>query len=288
MQMKPLRIVFFGSPEISVTVLDAMEREGLKPSLIVTNPDRPQGRGLSLTPTPVKLWAEARSIDVLQPKSLQNNDEILLLTSQKWDLFVVVAYGLIMPKSLIDTPKHGTLNVHPSLLPKLRGASPIRTSILGNYVDTGVTIMLMDEKMDHGPILAQEKVSMTVPLRGSELDRALAEQGGTLLCKTIEKWIAGEIIPQEQNHNEATFCKKITKEEALLELNPHSLPVGKDAHDVLLKVNAYDKWPGAFFFHANKRIKIIEAEIVGDKLQINKVVPEGKKEIAFTDFLKHS
>src|SRR5690606_9907825 len=134
------------------------------------------------------------------------------LITEEWDLFVVFAYGLIMPKWLIELPKFGTLNIHPSLLPKLRGASPIRTSLLQNMEDMGVTIMLMDERMDHGPIVAQMPLSLPEPVPGRKLDFTLAKMGGDLLVDTIPKWIKGEITPQEQDHANATYASKITKE----------------------------------------------------------------------------
>jgi methionyl-tRNA formyltransferase len=282
----PLKIAFFGSPDIAVTVLEEIKEFGYIPSLVVTNPDRKQGRGMVLTPTPVKAWANTHDITVFEPTALKNKVELDVLTAQEWDLFIVVAYGLIMPKWLIELPKHGTLNVHPSMLPKLRGASPIRTSILEGMKDTGVTIMLMDEKMDHGPILMQQRTNLIYPIPGRALDESLAHQGGLLLCDIIPKWIAGEITPEEQDHNQATFCGKITKEMGELKIDPHNLPIDDEAYQIVLKVSAFDGWPGTFFFHEGKRIKIVDAGMSSDTLAISRVIPEGKKEMLFSEWAK--
>lgn len=282
----PLKIAFFGSPEIAVIVLEEMKDAGYIPSLIVTNPDRPQGRGMVLTPTPVKAWAKTHDITVFEPTTLKNKAELDVLTAQEWDLFIVVAYGLIMPQWLIELPKHGTLNVHPSMLPKLRGASPIRTSIFEGMKDTGVTIILMDEKMDHGPILAQLPTKLTYPILGRKLDENLAHQGGLLLCDIIPKWIGGEIIPQEQDHAQATFCGKIKKEMGEIKIDPYNLPTGDEAYQIVLKVAAFDGWPGTFFFHESKRVKIVDAGISDDTLVITRVIPEGKKEMDFATWIK--
>jgi len=288
MNTQSLKIAFFGTPEIAVTVLEELQQRDITPSLIVTNPDRKQGRGLEVTEPPVKQWAQKTAITVFQPESLLDAESLHPLTEEEWDLFVVVAYGLMMPKWLIELPKHGTINLHPSMLPKLRGASPIRTSILENMKDTGVTIMLMDEKMDHGPILAQQKTELPFPILGRELDDMLAHEGGALLASVIKEWIQGSIVPQEQDHTQATFSQKITKEMGELRIDPHNLPSGKDAYEMYLKICAFDQWPGTFFFYNGKRVKITQAHIQGGQngtLEILKVIPEGKKEIDFKVFL---
>jgi len=278
------KIAFFGTPQIAVWVLEELEAAGIVPDIVVTNPDRKTGRKHEYTETPVKAWAKARNIEVLTPASLTEGD-LGELTSGSWDLFVVVAYGVIMPKWFIDLPKHGTINMHPSLLPKLRGASPIRSSILHNYAETGVSVMLMDEKMDHGPLLAQVPFEVQEPLRGSMLDTLLAHEGGKLLAQVIPKWLNGEIVPQEQNHAEATYAKKFTTSDAELFVDPFNLPSGEAAQKTLLKIYAYEGNPGAYFFHNKKRIKITDAHLDGDKLVITRVVPEGKKEMSFAEYL---
>jgi methionyl-tRNA formyltransferase len=287
MELKP-KIIFFGTPEIAVKVINELDAEGIIPDLVVTNPDRQQGRGLKVSPPPVKEWAAAKNIPVLQPLSLLNEEELDPAFREEWDLFVVVAYGMILPKWFIELPKYGTINLHPSLLPKLRGASPIRTSILEGMKDTGVTVMLMDEKMDHGAILAQEAMVLPFPIEGQVLDEALAQQGGKLLASVIPRLLDGKIVPKEQDHTQATYSKKITKEMGELALDPFNLPRGKEAYDTYLKICAFDGWPGTYFFYNNKRIKVTQAFLSDEPdaaLEIYKVIPEGKKEISFKEFL---
>jgi methionyl-tRNA formyltransferase len=199
-------------------------------------------------------------------------------------VFVVASFGSILPKTLLDIPKHGTVNVHPSLLPRLRGPSPMRSAILRDEKETGVSIMLLDEQMDHGPLLAQKKVFVDPwPSRGRVLDDLLAREGGALLAKTLPLWVAGEIEPQEQNHDLATYTEKFTKEDGLLDLkdNPYRN---------LLKVRAFEGWPGtyALFERAGKRIRvqILDAHLDGSRFVIDIVKPEGKKEMPYEDFLR--
>jgi methionyl-tRNA formyltransferase len=278
------RIAFFGTPEIAVYVLEELEKCGIVPQLIVTNPDRPRGRGHLLSPTPVKAWGASHGINVITPERCDAASAPELFSGD-WDLFLVVAYGAILSPSLISEPRHGTINVHPSLLPKLRGASPIRTAILGGYADVGISIMLMDEKLDHGPIIAQEAFPVSGYPSGTELDEALARRGGAMLCSVIPQWIAGTITPTPQDHDAATYSKKFTKEMAQLAIDPFDLPAGDAAREALLKIRAFDGNPGAYFFYNEKRVKITAADIEDDTLRILRVIPEGKKETAFSQFL---
>jgi methionyl-tRNA formyltransferase len=238
----------------------------------------------------VKVWALAHNIPVFQPTSLTNKEELTPLTEGDFDLFVVVAYNRIMPEWLIELPKHKTINLHPSLLPQYRGASPIRTAILEDNRDAvGVSVMLMDKEMDHGPLLAQERFTLTAaqwPIDGLILDAALSEAGGKLLAETIPLFIAGTITPEEQAHQKATYCGKISRADGELFINPRHLPEGETAYRTLLKIRAFAGWPGTFFVHENKRVKIIDASL-GDTgaLTILTVVPEGKKVQAFTQYL---
>ncbi|KXJ97843.1 MAG: Methionyl-tRNA formyltransferase [Parcubacteria bacterium OLB19] len=280
-----MKIAFFGTPEIASIVLEELKNANLIPNLIITNPDAPVGRKQILTPPPVKIWAQNQSIPVTQPLSLKNPDLLPEITDQEWDLFIVVAYGKIIPSWLLAKPKYGTVNVHPSLLPKLRGASPIRSAILNDIKDTGVTIMLMDEELDHGPILYQEKTPIETdswPIDGQELDKIMAHQGGRMLAKIIPDYIQGRISPTSQDHKQATFCTKITKDMSELTIDPYHLPEGEAAYKILLKIRAFAGWPETFFIHNNKRYKIKQAKISNNKLEILRVVPEGKTETDFS------
>jgi methionyl-tRNA formyltransferase len=278
------RIAFFGTPEIAVYVLEELQKCGMLPHLIVTNPDRPRGRGQLLSPTPVKAWGIDNRVPVITPERC-DEDAAPELFENDWDLFLVVAYGAILPAPLISVPRHGTLNVHPSLLPKLRGASPIRTAIQNGYKDIGVSIMLMDEKLDHGPIIAQEAYPVSGYPSGTELDESLARRGGAMLCEILPQWVDGRIVPTPQDDAAATYSRKFTKEMAELAIDPFDLPRGDAAKEALLRIRAFDGNPCAFFFHNKKRVKITAADISDDALIITRVIPEGKKETDFAQFL---
>jgi methionyl-tRNA formyltransferase len=283
-----MRFAFFGTPIIAKYVLEELATAGFLPALLVTNPDALVGRKHLLTPSPVKVWATEHQLPVLQPTSLKSPDSLTELTAGDWDFFIVAAYGKLIPAWLLKIPKHGTLNVHPSLLPRLRGASPIRSAILEDERETGVTIMLMDEELDHGPIIAQEKLAIAEtdwPLRGRELDERLARPGGRLLASTLPRYLAGELTPIPQDHSDATFCTKISKEMGKLTLDPRALPTGARAYDYLLKVRAFDGWPETFFIHHGQRIKIKDAELIDGVFTPTRVVPEGKTEIPFSLFI---
>ncbi len=282
-----MKFAFFGTPEIAVTALEEMATFGVVPSLVVANPDAPVGRKQHITPPPTKVWAEARGIPVFQPASLKNREDLTPLTETDWDFFVVFAYGKIMPEWLIELPKHQTLNAHPSLLPKLRGASPIRSTLLTDLSACGVTIMQMDKDLDHGSILYQQPVELASPIPGRELDHTLSHMCGDLLVHVMREIVAGTITPTPQNHEEATFCTKISKEMSELTLDPYHLPSGEDAFALYRQICAFDGWPETFFIHNGKRIKIKAAELTTDgSLRITRIVPEGKNEIDFTAYFK--
>ncbi len=274
---------FFGTPDIAVTALDEMETFGYVPTLVVCNPDAPVGRKHIMTAPPVKVWAEARGIPVFQPTSLKNRADLASLTDTPFDFFVVLAYGKIMPEWLINLPTHGTINAHPSLLPKLRGASPIRSTLLHDFSACGVTIIQMDKDLDHGPILTQQTVELYgQPIPGLELDSILARISGCLLVDVMQKLPAGTITPVEQDHAAATFCGKISKDMSELQIDPTNLPTGDAALETYRKICAFDGWPETFFIHNGKRIKIKSARLTeAGTLELLRVVPEGKAEIDF-------
>ena len=212
--MNNLNIAFFGSDEFSIKVLEELEKVNIIPNLIVTVPDKPKRRKLILTPPLTKVWAEKKNIKVIQPEKLTVD-----VFKENYDLFLVASYGLIIPKPILELPKYKSLNVHPSLLPLLRGASPIETAILNDMKETGVTIIKMDEKMDHGPILDQELVTFNEWPKKELVRDKLATIGGQLLGRVIPMWVNNEIEEQEQDHDLATFTKKIKKEDGLLNLD---------------------------------------------------------------------
>lgn len=247
------RIAFFGTTPLAEGVLAELATSGFVPERIVVS-------------------------EKLTPELIEQ------LAQQKWDVFIVASFGQILPKTLLDMPRRGTLNIHPSLLPRLRGPSPMRSAILNDERTTGVSVMLMDEKMDHGPLLAQKKIPIDPwPPRGRVLDDLLAHEGGKLLAQVLPLWLAKHITPQEQNHDLATYTEKFEKEDGLLDLND-------EASKNLLKVRAFEGWPVtyAFFERAGKklRVQILDAHIEGTKLVIDLVKPEGKKEMPYADFLR--
>ena len=282
------KIAFFGGEPLGLPALQALCSAGLTPSLVVCNPDRPSGRGLEVTPSRIKVWAQAQGIEVFQPSSYKTKEDLVRLTELQWDLFVVVAYNFILPKWFLELPKHGVINVHPSLLPKLRGASPIRTAILENLrTEVGVSIMLMDEKMDHGPLLAQTPLSLNEwPINGPMLDDMLAQIGGEMLARTIPKFLAGEITPMEQNHDEATYSKKFEKADAELYIDPNNLPTGDEAFKLLCKINAWSGIGDTFFMDNSKRVKVKGAVLLNGTLTLTRVIPEGRKEMDFLSYLQ--
>ncbi|MBY0538946.1 methionyl-tRNA formyltransferase [Patescibacteria group bacterium] len=279
-------VVFFGTPHFAVYVLEEMTQAGIPPSLLVTAPEKPAGRGLLPRPSPVKEWGLKQGIPVAEPAKLEVSDAgAAILFQQSFDLFVVAGYGKILPHSLLSRTKHGVLNVHPSLLPKYRGPSPIETQILQNDQNPGVSIILLDEETDHGPVLAQETPALPRwPLSRSELEDTLWKRGGALIAECIPRYIAGELTPREQNHQEATFTKKLEKEDGLVDLSG-------DAYGNYLKFLAYERWPGTFFFteknEKKMRVKITGAEFENDTFVITRVIPEGKKEMSYADFIRN-
>jgi methionyl-tRNA formyltransferase len=284
---KTPNIAFFGGEPLGLPALQTLCSAGLIPSLVVCNPDRPSGRGQELQAPRIKTWAEAQGIEVFQPTSYKTKEDLFRLTETNWDLFVVVAYNFILPKWFLELPKHGVVNVHPSLLPKLRGASPIRTAILENRRDeVGVSIMLMDEKMDHGPLLMQVPLTLNDwPIAGPMLDDMLGQIGGELLSMTIPQWIDGSLSPIAQDHTLATYTKKFEKADAELLLDPTNLPAGDEAFTILCKINAFAGMSDCFFMDNGKRIKIKDAVLSNGALTLTRVTPEGKREMDFSTYL---
>ena len=288
-----IRFAFFGTSHIAVFILDALKEAGLVPSLIITPPDKPKGRGLALQECAAKTWALSNKIEILQPEKLDSEfSSRLLATGYKLDVAIVVDYGKILPRTVLGIPKRGFLNVHPSLLPRLRGPSPIRSAILNDEKETGVSILVVDEEMDHGPIVAQKRIiipnwfnspehSGGDPPRLSELEEILMQEGGRLLAQILPQWVRGGIGAHEQNHDIATYSEKIEKEDGLLDLSA-------DTYKNLLKIRAYEGWPGtyAFFERAGKKIRvaILDAHIENNSLVIDRVKPEGKREMSYAEF----
>ncbi len=280
---KDIRFAFFGTPELACVFLDELENAGLVPSLVVTTPDKARGRGLEVSAPPVKKWAEERSVFVLQPEEF-NSDVLENIRMKECDVFVVIYYGKVLPRTLLDIPKRGTLNIHFSLLPRWRGTSPVRAAIANDDKEAGTSIILLDEKIDHGPVIAQKRLPVAEwPPKASELEKQATHESAKLLVDILPSWIAGDIEAREQNHDIATMCPAYTKEDGLLDLNG-------DPYQNLLKIRAFDTTVGThtFFERGGKKIRvgIIDAHIENSKLVIDRVKPEGKKEMAYEEFLR--
>ena len=281
--MNTPRFTFFGTPQLSVIVLEQLKAHGLMPTLVVTAPDKPAGRGMQMQQSPVKTWAHAHVIPTLEP-TVFNDGTIARLSEENSDVYVLVAYGTILPKEVVTLPPHGILNVHPSLLPLLRGPSPVRSAILQDHQTVGVSVMKLDEKMDHGPILVQETYTPEVwPPDADALDTYLFERGGALLAEVLPDYITGAVELQEQDHTQATYCSLFTKDDGALDLNA-------PAYENLLKIHAYAGWPGTYFFAEKDgvcaRIKVLSAHIEHDALIFDEVIPEGKSRISGAELLK--
>jgi len=278
--MKKLKFIFFGTPNVASETLKILKNNGYLPSIIVTSPDRPAGRGLILTPSPVSIWAKKNNILCLKPEKI---DSFFIEEFKKLgiDLSIVVAYGKILREELINTPIFGTINIHYSLLPKYRGASPLESVLLNGDKETGVSIQQMAFKLDSGPILAEQKIFIDINETKEELKNKLIILGGNLLCKVLPKILEKSITPKIQNESEATYCTKIKKENG--EINLDSDPI-----ENYNKYRAFYGWPGVFFFKDGKRIKITKAKLENNEFIIEKIIPESKKEIDFKDFLKQN
>lgn len=271
-----MKIAFFGTSEFAAIILEKMVQAGIKPVLVVTTPDKPAGRKQQLTPPPAKVLSEKLELKVIQPEQFAQDTRYKIQDTNP-DLIVLASYGNIVPKEILDIPNHGAINVHPSLLPKYRGASPVQSAILAGETETGVSIMLMDEQVDHGPILAQE----TTPIHQEtyeELHNKLAELGADLLVETIPKWVAGEITPKEQDHSQATFTKRFSREDGRIDWNQKPEYIDR-------QIRAFTPWPGAYTFWQGKRIKILKAHLEQEKLVIDEIQMEGGKPMPFKEFL---
>lgn len=241
-------LVFFGTPKIAAYALEKL-MENFYMAAVVTQKEKAAGRGKSLQLSPVKILAQGKIQNIFQPSHIQNIKEDMQLL--KADIAVAYAFSHILPKSILKIFPFGILNIHPSLLPKYRGPSPVQSALLFGEKETGVTIILLDEKMDHGPILAQEKTKINPQETSSDLSWRLTAMGTDLLIKTIPKFLNGKIKPREQNHDQATYTKKIKKEDGHVSWNIR-------AEDILNRFRAFHPWPGLYTFYNTKRLKILK------------------------------
>ena len=268
-----MRLVFFGSSKESSEVLNKLLNDDFKVDLVVTQDSKASGRGLIISATPVEKVAKTKNLEVTNGNGLFQEDQIKKLIKRNPDLFVVAAYGKILPKAILKIPRLGTINIHPSMLPLFRGPSPVATAILEGVASTGVTIMLLDEGMDTGPIIKQ---SDAITLRGdekcSELSRMLFEIGGNLLIDSIRDFERGVIQTTEQDESLATLTKLIRSSDGEINWNEEAIKIYR-------LMRAFDEWPGIYTFWEGKRLKIIDMEITENTrwvIQPGRVVKKGK------------
>jgi methionyl-tRNA formyltransferase len=234
-----MRLVFMGTPDFASASLEALLRSDNSVVGVVTQPDRPKGRGQILTPSPVKLLAQRAQIPLLQPLKMKDPEFLQALAGWKPDLIAVAAFGRILPPMILSLPPHGCINVHGSLLPKYRGAGPIQWAIINGETKTGITTMLMDEGMDTGAMLLQEAIPITPDDTVGSLSPRMAELGGRLLVETITRLKAGTLVPRPQDVSQATLAPLLTKEDGVIDW---TLPAAVLAN----RIRGLSPWPGAY------------------------------------------
>lgn len=269
--MKP-SFIYFGTPDIAAETLQVLFEHGYTPKLIITGPDRLAGRGMKMVQSDVKVWADNHGIKTIQPEKI-TNEVIHELKEYNVDIFVVVAYGKILPESLINIPKYGTLNIHYSLLPRWRGACPTEAAILSRDTVTGVTIQSMVYQLDAGDVMAQTETDILPDETTPQLRGRLSVLGSELLVDTLNNIEDQLQNKSPQNPEGITKCGKIKKTDG-------EVSKSDDMEEMYLKYRAYQPWPGIYYFDENgKRIKITEMKRVNGKPKITKFIPEGGKEI---------
>ncbi|MBP5354406.1 MAG: methionyl-tRNA formyltransferase [Lachnospiraceae bacterium] len=247
-----MRIVYMGTPEIAATILERLLAEPYEVVLVVTQPDRPKGRGKALACSPVKELAVSRGIPVFTPEKLRLPENVEVVREAAPDMIVVAAFGQILPKSVLDIPRYGCINVHASLLPKYRGAAPIQWSILDGEQETGITIMYMNEGLDTGDILTQTVVPIDADETGGSLHDKLAEAGAEALVQAIPGIIDGTIAAVPQGEMTTPYAKQLTKEMGRLEFS-------WDAAKLARYVRGLDPWPGTYTYRDGQMLKIFRA-----------------------------
>ena len=261
------RLLFFGTSDFAVPSLTALARDGRFEIVgIVTQPDRPVGRHAELTQPPIKQTALNLGLEtIVQPEKIKDESfqEWIKEIGPTCDAFIVVSYGKILPQWLLDLPKHGVVNVHGSLLPRWRGASPIQSAIAAGDEASGITIMNIDALMDHGPILVQAQEEIRPDDIGDTLHDRLAELGGKTLPDALSGYLDGSITPQEQNHEHATPCKILNREDGKIDWT-------KSAAEIERLIRAYNPWPGTWTEWNGKRLKIVKAIVIEHATTQNK------------------
>lgn len=272
--MEPLNIIFAGTPDFAARHLQALINSEHNVIGVYSRPDKPAGRGKKLQASPVKHLALDHNIPIFQPKSLKDEQAQAELASLNADIIVVVAYGLILPKIVLNTPKLGCINVHGSILPRWRGAAPIQRALWAGDTETGVTIMQMDIGLDTGDMLLKTQLPIQDNDTSASLYEKLANQGPNALIEVLAGLAKGEIIAEKQDESQANYADKLSKEEAELDW-------GKSAQQLWLEIRAFNPWPISHFPHQNASIKVREAKISQSESQATPgtVISAGKEGI---------
>ncbi|GEL06840.1 methionyl-tRNA formyltransferase [Salisediminibacterium halotolerans] len=250
-----MKIVFMGTPDFSVPILRGLVTDGWQVPLVVTQPDRPKGRKKTMTPPPVKEEAQRLGIDVYQPEKIADRDAAARVLETEPDIIVTAAFGQILPRAILDAPPHGCINVHASLLPKYRGGAPIHRSVINGENEAGITIMYMVEKLDAGAMLSRQSIPIEAEDTAGSMHDKLSVLGKDLLLETLPKLINGEINPEEQDEQQATFAPNIKKEDERLNWS-------KPAAAVYNQIRGLSPWPVAYTTVNGERIKIWQASLL--------------------------
>ncbi|SNX55597.1 methionyl-tRNA formyltransferase [Thermoanaerobacterium sp. RBIITD] len=254
-----MNIVFMGTPDFAVPSLKKLIDVGYNVSAVVTQPDKPKGRGKKLLFPPVKEYALENNIEVLQPQKIKKNQEIFdKIKTLNPDFIIVVAYGKILPEEILNIPKHGCINVHASLLPKYRGAAPINWAIINGEKETGITTMYMEKGLDTGDILMQRAIPILYDDNAETVHDKLAQLGGEVLIETLERLKNGTLEPTKQNDNYATYAP-------ILEKSMGQIDWSKNADDIRNLIRGLRPWPGTYTYYNGNILKIWSAVVVGDQ-----------------------
>jgi len=241
-----------GTPEFAVPSLESLLQGGYEVVGVVTQPDRPKGRGQAVVASPIKQLAESQGIPILQPEKMKSPELLEALAAWRPDVIAVTAFGRILPKSILDLPPSGCVNVHGSLLPRCRGAAPIQWALINGDLETGITTMLMDEGMDTGAMLLQRVVPIEPEDTAAELGKRLAQVGGVLLIETLKGLSDKTVTPQEQDHQKATNAPLLTKAAGLINWT-------QSARDIVNRIRGLSPWPGCYTFLHDQRLVIWKA-----------------------------
>jgi len=247
-----MKVIYMGTPSFSIPPLELLVESGEQVVGVYTQPDRPAGRGRTVLPSPVKIYAEEQGLRVIQPTSLGAADTYSELASLKADIIVVAAYGRILPREVVNLPGLGCVNIHPSLLPRHRGPSPVASTILEGDDVTGVTVMRLDEGMDSGPIIAQEERPILPEDTVVTLTDRLFREGAKLLAQCLPAYSRGNLVPRPQENALATYARKLTKEDGIIQWR-------LSAETLWRQVRAYSAWPGSYTRWQGKLLKVVEA-----------------------------